>query len=196
MDLIIASNNKDKIKELKDILSKYFSNIYSLADKNITIEIEETGNTFEENALIKARTIHSITGCASLGDDSGLVVDSLNCAPGIYSARYAGEECDYKKNQDLLLKNLNGIKDRNAHFETCVALVLPDGKEFTATGRTDGYILEEPIGTNGFGYDPVFFSNVLQKSFAQATMAEKNKVSHRTNAILALLPILKNSLKD
>lgn len=194
MELIIASNNKDKIKELKNILSKYFSDIYSLADKEIDIEIEETGTTFEENALIKARTIYKLTGCASLGDDSGLVVDALNGDPGVYSARYAGEDCDYKNNQNLLLKNLKNETNRKAHFETCIAIVLPNGKEFTAIGKTEGAILESPIGENGFGYDSVFYSNTLQKSFAQATMEEKNKISHRANAIKNLMPLLDNEL--
>ena len=195
MDLIIASNNKDKVRELKNILSKYFSNIYSLSDKEIDIEIEETGNTFEENALIKSRTIRDLTGCASLGDDSGLVVDALNGAPGVYSARYAGEDCNYINNQILLLKNLKNEKNRKAHFETCVALSLPNGKDFTATGITRGRILEEPIGGNGFGYDAVFFSDTLQMSFAQATMEEKNKISHRANALSNLLPVLNRELK-
>ena len=196
MKIILATKNKGKIKDFEKLTDKMDIEVLSILDNIDFPDVVEDGKTFEENSAKKALEITKYTGIITVSDDSGLCVDALNGEPGIYSARYTGEECDYKKNQDLLLKNLNGIKDRNAHFETCIALVLPDGKEFTATGRTDGYILEEPIGTNGFGYDPVFFSNVLQKSFAQATMVEKNKVSHRTNAILALLPILNNSLKD
>ena len=190
MELVIASNNQNKIKEIRAILGKYFSNITTLNEKNIHQEIPETGTTFLKNALIKARTINKLTNCAAIGDDSGLIVDALNGAPGVYSARYAGAECDTKKNNALLLDNLKGEKNRHAYFETCLALVLPDGSEFHTSGTAEGYILTEPKGTNGFGYDPLFFSNVLKKSFAEASSEEKNKVSHRAAALMKMLPIL------
>ncbi len=194
MDLIIASNNQNKINEIKKVLGKYFNNIFSLKDKNIDIEIEETGTTFEENALIKSQTICKLTGIASLGDDSGLVVKALNGAPGIYSARYSGEDCDSKKNNALLLKNMLGVEDRSAHFQTCMALSLPSGKDFITNGITQGRILTEEIGNNGFGYDPIFFSNELNKSFAEASMEEKNKVSHRGKALEKMIPILQKEI--
>lgn len=190
MELVIASNNQNKIKEIKAILGKYFSNITTLNDKNIHQEIPETGTTFLENALIKARTVNSLTGCAALGDDSGLVVHALDGAPGVYSARYAGLECNTEKNNTLLLHNLKDKTNRTAYFETCLALILPDGTEFHTSGTAEGHILTEPKGTNGFGYDPLFFSDVLNKSFAEASLEEKNKVSHRASALMKMLPIL------
>lgn len=154
----------------------------SLGDLGIDVEIEETGTTLTENALIKARTIRDMTGLASLADDSGLMCDALGGAPGVYSARYAGEEHDDAKNNALLLKNIAG-KDRTAHFCSVIALCLPDGREYTAEGRVDGVITEEARGNGGFGYDPLFFSPELGKTFAEASAEEKNSVSHRGRAL-------------
>ncbi len=189
-ELIIASNNKHKIIEIKDILGEFFKNIYSLSEKNINVEIEETGKTFEENAIIKAKYISELTGLPALSDDSGLEVEALNGAPGVYSARYAGEPSDSNKNNAKLLKEMQGKIDRNANFTSVIAICYPDGKIITASGKTYGKILTELQGENGFGYDPLFYSNDLKKSFGLATSEEKNAVSHRGRALQNLKEIL------
>lgn len=182
MKIAIATNNRNKLKEIRAVLGGFFDEMLSLDDLGIDVEIEETGATLTENALIKARTIRDMTGLASLADDSGLMCDALGGAPGVYSARYAGEEHDDAKNNALLLKNIAG-KDRTAHFCSVIALCLPDGREYTAEGRVDGVITEEARGNGGFGYDPLFFSPELGKTFAEASAEEKNSVSHRGRAL-------------
>lgn len=182
MKIAIATNNRNKLKEIRAVLGGFFDEMLSLGDLGIDVEIEETGTTLTENALIKARTIRDMTGLASLADDSGLMCDALDGAPGVYSARYAGEEHDDAKNNALLLKNIAG-KDRTAHFCSVIALCLPDGREYTAEGRVDGVITEEAHGNGGFGYDPLFFSPELGKTFAEASAEEKNSVSHRGRAL-------------
>lgn len=182
MKIAIATNNRNKLKEIRAVLGGFFDEMFSLDDLGIDVEIEETGATLTENALIKARTIRDMTGLASLADDSGLMCDALDGAPGVYSARYAGEEHDDAKNNALLLKNIAG-KDRTAHFCSVIALCLPDGREYTAEGRVDGVITEEARGNGGFGYDPLFFSPELGKTFAEASAEEKNSVSHRGRAL-------------
>lgn len=182
MKIAIATNNRNKLKEIRAVLGGFFDEMLSLDDLGIDVEIEETGATLTENALIKARTIRDMTGLASLADDSGLMCDALDGAPGVYSARYAGEEHDDAKNNALLLKNIAG-KDRTAHFCSVIALCLPDGREYTAEGRVDGVITEEARGNGGFGYDPLFFSPELGKTFAEASAEEKNSVSHRGRAL-------------
>ena len=182
MKIAIATNNRNKLKEIRAVLGGFFDEMLSLGDLGIDVEIEETGTTLTENALIKARTIRDMTGLASLADDSGLMCDALGGAPGVYSARYAGEEHDDAKNNALLLKNIAG-KDRTAHFCSVIALCLPDGREYTAEGRVDGVITEEARGNGGFGYDPLFFSPELGKTFAEASAEEKNSVSPRGRAL-------------
>lgn len=190
MKLVIASNNPKKIAEIKTIVGDFFQEIVTLKDLGIDVDVEETGTTFEENALIKARTICELTGLPALADDSGLCVDYLDGAPGVYSARYAGEGHDDSENNALLLKNMEGVTDRSAHFCTVIALVYPDGKTLTAEGITDGTILTAPQGTNGFGYDPLFYSKDLKKSFASASPEEKNSVSHRGRALRKMESLL------
>ena len=182
MKIAIATNNRKKLAEIRAVLGGFFEEMYSLDDLGISVEIEETGATLTENALIKARAILGMTGLASLADDSGLMCDALDGAPGVYSARYAGEGHDDKANNALLLENLAG-KDRSAHFCSVIALCLPDGREFTAEGRVDGVILDAERGEGGFGYDPLFFSPELGKTFAEASPDEKNSVSHRGRAL-------------
>ncbi len=189
-ELIIASNNKHKIIEIKDILGEFFKNIYSLSEKNINVEIEETGKTFEENAIIKAKYISELTGLPALSDDSGLEVEALNGAPGVYSARYAGEPINSDINNKKLLKEMQGKSNRNANFTSVIAICYPNGKIITASGKTYGKILTELQGENGFGYDPLFYSNDLKKSFGLATSEEKNAVSHRGRALQNLKEIL------
>ncbi len=182
MKIAIATNNRKKLAEIRAVLGGFFEEMYSLDDLGISVEIEETGSTLTENALIKARAILGMTGLASLADDSGLMCDALDGAPGVYSARYAGEGHDDKANNALLLENLAG-RDRSAHFCSVIALCLPDGREFTAEGRVDGIILDAERGEGGFGYDPLFFSPELGKTFAEASPDEKNSVSHRGRAL-------------
>ena len=191
MELAIATNNAHKLTEIRAILGGCFDRLYSLEELGIDVEIEETGKTLRENALIKARAIVKLSGLPSLADDTGLMVDALDGAPGVYSARYAGEEHDDAANRALLLKNLDGVKDRLAHFCTAVALCYPDGREIVAEGRVDGSILYAERGERGFGYDSLFFCDDLQKSFAEATAEEKNRVSHRSRALHNLLDKLK-----
>ena len=183
--LVVASGNAHKLREISEIFTDF--EVVSQKQMGFDGDVEETGETFVENALIKARAAAKALGCIALADDSGLCVDALGGAPGIYSARYSGEHGDDKKNRDLLLKNMQGIADRKAHFTSAVALVYPDGKELVAEGKTYGTILQEEKGDGGFGYDCIFESEDLNKSFGLATAEEKNTVSHRFRALQALL---------
>ncbi len=177
--LIVASSNEGKIKEIKEIFSGV--EIVGMKDLGFGEDIPETGETFKENAFIKASAICAKYGIPTLADDSGLCVYALDGAPGIYSARFSGE--GPAGNRKLLLKRLDGLTDRKAYFECAVCLCLPDGRTYYGTGRTYGRILYEEIGTNGFGYDTLFWSEDLQKSFGVATDKEKNSVSHRARAL-------------
>ena len=185
--IIIASANKGKIKEFKELLGDKFE-ILSMAEAGFCEDIEENGTTFEENATIKAKTIFDKTGIAVIGDDSGLCVPSLGGEPGIYSARYAGPNADMEQNKKLLLDNLRG-KDRYAYFICC--LVLYDGKTHAFEGKCEGEILFEEKGLGGFGYDGLFYSLDLKKSFGESSRQEKNSVSHRARAIQKLCNYLK-----
>ena len=187
MKLIIASNNKDKIKEIKEILSSQFDEILSIKESGINHETIEDGNTFMENAIKKAKEICEISGCASLADDSGICVDALNGEPGIYSARYSGEHGNDEMNNQLILKNLEGKTDRNAHYTCAMALFFPDGKSITAEGYWHGKVAYEPKGTNGFGYDPLFIPDGFNCTSAELSPEEKNNISHRRNALNLLL---------
>ena len=182
--LIVASNNKGKIAEIKQILTDY--EVLSLKDCGIDIDVEENGVTFEENALIKAKAIFEITKCPTIADDSGLMVDALGGEPGVYSARYAGEGHDDKANNAKLLANLKGKADRNAQFVSAIAYC--DGERtLMGHGEVKGKILEEAQGEGGFGYDPLFYSFELGKGFGVATAQEKNSVSHRSRALADLV---------
>ena len=187
MKIVLASRNKKKKIELQTLLSQYIEGIeiLSLDDVGIYGEIEEDGVTFEENALIKARTAAE-SGYIGVGDDSGLEVDALGGAPGVYSARYAGGHGDDEANNECLLKNLEGVSDRRARFVSCIACVFPEkyGMEsFTVRGKVEGEILHERHGSGGFGYDPLFYYAPFNKTLAEVTQEEKNSVSHRANAI-------------
>jgi XTP/dITP diphosphohydrolase len=190
MELVIASNNKNKIIEITQILGNFFDKLYSLKDLGIEIEIEETGATFYENALIKAKAISELTNMVAVSDDSGLEVNALNFAPGVFSARYAQKECDDLKNNDLILKNMEKITDRRARFVSSIVLYYPNGKVVSAKGITEGEILYKGKGNNGFGYDPLFYSYDLKKSFGESNWEEKNLVSHRARALEQLKDIL------
>ena len=184
--IVVASGNKGKLREIAEIFRG--AEVVSMKEAGFVGDIEENGATFEENALIKAKAVCQALGAPALADDSGLCVDALDGAPGVYSARYAGGHGDDAANNALLLKNLSGKaeRERTAYFESCVALCLPDGRSFTASGRTYGTILSVPEGEHGFGYDPLFFSDELGKSFGIASAEEKNAVSHRAKALAAL----------
>ena len=180
--IVVASSNAGKIAEIKSIFTDV--EIVSMQELGFTDDIEETGKTFKENAKIKAETIAKKFSLPALSDDSGLCVDGLNGAPGIYSARFSGE--GPVENRKLLLKRMEHVSDRRAHFESAVCLCFPDGKTYFGQGKTYGRILFEEIGTNGFGYDCLFYSDDLKKSFGLATEEEKNNVSHRFRALADL----------
>lgn len=182
MKLLIASNNQHKIDEIKQILGNKFEQILSLSEAGIVCDPEENGKTFLDNALIKVRAVAKLTDMPVLGDDTGLCVDALNGAPGVHSARFAGDH-DNAKNRAKLLYELQDETNRKAHFSTAVALVYPDGRLVTAEGRVDGEILHTEVGANGFGYDSLFYCNEIGKTFAEATAEEKNAVSHRGRAL-------------
>lgn len=181
-EIVVASGNRGKIKEIKRIFTGV--SLSTMREAGFEGDVEETGKTFAENAYIKAKAVCDALGKPALADDSGLCVDALDGAPGLYSARYSGG--GDAENRKLLLKNLNGVKQRSAHFECCVCLCLPDGRVFYGKGATYGTILEEERGENGFGYDCLFLSDDLKKSFGNATDEEKNSVSHRYRALCDL----------
>ncbi len=178
-EIVAASGNAGKIREIEEIFGGV--RVIPMREAGFDGEIEETGSSFRENALIKATAVCKRLGRPALADDSGLCVDFLGGAPGIYSARFSGG--DDEENRKLLLARMKGAHDRRAHFECAVCLCLPDGRTLFGTGRTDGRILEEERGTHGFGYDPLFFSDDLEKSFGEASDEEKNRVSHRARAL-------------
>lgn len=185
MRLVVASGNAHKLREIAEIFTDF--EVISQKQMGFDEDVEENGSTFAENALIKARAACKALGCMALADDSGLCVDALKGAPGIYSARYSGQHGQDRDNRQLLLKNMQGVTDRRAHFTCAVALVYPDGRELLAEGYTYGQILTEEVGNGGFGYDCIFQNDDLGESFGVATLEEKNSVSHRSRALRALL---------
>lgn len=195
MELLMASNNPNKIRELKEILGDRFET-FSLKEKGIVSDPEETGKTFEENSEIKARFALEKSGLATLADDSGLAVDALGGAPGVFSARYSGEGATTEKNNALLLKNMENMTDRRAKFVCVITLLFPDGRKIQAKGECHGEILTSPRGTNGFGYDPLFYVPEYKKTFAELTAEEKNAISHRAVALRAFEERLKNIDND
>lgn len=183
--LVAATNNSHKLKEFIEILGDRFT-ISSLSEENVKVEVVEDADTFYGNALKKAKTVSEATGMPALADDSGLIVEALGGAPGVYSARYGGEDGNSELNRKKLLSEMRGITDRRAAFYTSIVLYYPDGKIVTAEGRTEGEILNEEVGSNGFGYDSLFYSYDLKKSFGESEASEKNSVSHRGRALMAL----------
>lgn len=190
MDIIVATNNQGKVKEIKQILAPH--NVMSQSEAGIDLEVEETGETFADNAFLKARSLKQFTNAAIIADDSGLMVDYLNGEPGVYSARYAGDNTTPEQGMEKLLKNLDGVpfEDRTARFVSVVALIMPDGTEYSFEGTCDGYITNIRKGDNGFGYDPIFYYPPLEKTFAEMNDSEKNSVSHRYIAIKKLVEFL------
>ena len=189
MKILLATRNKNKAREVARILSEYADRLgeielVTLDEVDFTEDVEENGSTFEENAMIKAKA-GAVSGLVTLADDSGIEVDALCGAPGIYSARFAGGHGDDAANNALLLEKLAGVprEKRTARYAVAIACVLPSGESFTVRGTTEGLILNQYDGEGGFGYDPLFWSLDLQKSFGRATPDEKNAVSHRGRAV-------------
>ena len=197
MKMILATHNRDKCAEMNAILGEISIELLSLDDFPDIDEIVEDGNTLEENALIKARTVYKMTNLPSLADDTGLEVDALNGEPGIYSARYAGETCSYSDNVNKLLKNMENIpaEKRTARFQTAIAFV-GDNMELVSEGIVEGKITTEPKGVGGFGYDPVFYVSEQGKTYSEMKMKEKNKISHRGKAIQEMLKLLQSRLPN
>lgn len=181
--IILASNNKDKVKEVKEILKGY--DIISMKEAGIDVDIEENGTTFEENALIKARAIMKLTGQITMADDSGLEIDYLNKAPGVYSARFMGYDTSYDIKNKALIQKLEGVKgsDRSGRFVCAIAVCFPDGREIVKRGTMEGLIAEEIKGDNGFGYDPIVYLPEYGKTSGELAPEEKNKISHRGKAL-------------
>ena len=193
LKLVIATQNKGKVAEFERLLGPKGIEVVSLLDYPDLPEVEETGDSFEANARLKAESIAKLLNLPVLADDSGLVVPYLNGAPGIYSARYAGQPKSDKANIDKLLREMSQARgdQRQAYFVTCLVLASPDHDSYVVEGRAYGTIALEPSGDSGFGYDPVFYVDQEGATFAQIPLSRKNQISHRANAIKALLASLK-----
>ena len=192
---VLATHNAGKLREMGDILRGLGVEVVSPADVGCHVEVEETGITFAENAMLKARAVCAASGLPAIADDSGLCVDALGGAPGVYSARYGGEGLDDAGRYRLLLSNLRGQPTRAAHFACAIACAFPNGDTLTAEGRCDGTIAYAPMGEGGFGYDPVFFVPELKKTFGQLTAEEKSAISHRGRALESFIGKLETYLK-
>ena len=192
---VLATHNPGKLAEMKAILSGLGVEVVSPAEAGVEVDVEETGTTFAENAMLKAKAICAAAGLPAIADDSGLCVDALNGGPGVYSARYGGEELDDRKRRLLLLRNLRGQTTRAAHFTCAVACAFPDGDTLTAEGRCDGAIAFAPLGEGGFGYDPVFLIPEKGKTFGKLSPEEKSAISHRGKALAAFVEKLGTYLK-
>lgn len=191
--IIFATGNKDKVKEIQMILADLGVEVITMKDAGIRIDIEENGATYEENAMIKARAVAAYTDAIVMADDSGLEIDCLNKEPGVYSARYMGEDTSYRIKNANLISRLEGVPDekRTARFVCAIGAVFPDGTEVTTRGTIEGMIGYEEKGANGFGYDPIFYVPEFGKTTAELSEEEKNQVSHRGNA----LRLMKEELK-
>lgn len=192
--MIFATGNAGKMKEIKMIMEDTGYEILSMKDAGVSIDIEENGSSYEENALIKARAVAALTGEPVLADDSGLEVDYLDKEPGVHSARYMGEDTPYSVKNASLISRLEGVEDekRTARFVCAIAAVLPDGRELTTRATIEGIIGYEEKGSNGFGYDPIFYVPEFQKTTAELTEEEKNLVSHRGKALQLMKKELEN----
>ncbi len=191
--IVFATGNQGKMKEIREIMQDLGVEVVSLKDINLDVDIEENGATFEENAIIKAKTIMELTGEMVMADDSGLEVDYLNKAPGVYSARYLGEDTPYTIKNNHIIKELEGVEgnDRSARFVSVIACVFPNGDTITTRGTIEGLVGYEEKGENGFGYDPIFYVPECGCTTAELSLEEKNKISHRGKA----LEMMKEELK-
>lgn len=195
MRFVLATHNPGKLREMGEILRDLGVEVVSPAALGIPVDVEETGTTFLENALLKAKAICRAANMPAIADDSGLCVDALNGAPGVYSARYGGEGLDDRGRCMLLLNSMRGATTRAAHFSCAVACVFPNGDTLTAEGRCDGSIAYAPLGDGGFGYDPVFLLPGTGKTFGQLSQEEKSAVSHRGKALKEFAGKLETHLK-
>lgn len=196
--IIFATGNKDKMREIREIMGDMDVEIKSMKEVGIDPEIQEDGATFEENALIKAKAVAAYTDAIVLADDSGLEIDYLNKEPGVYSARYMGEDTPYTIKNQALIDRLDGVEKekRTARFVCAIAAVLPDKQTLVARETMEGFIGYEPEGTNGFGYDPIFYLDEFGCSSASLTPEQKNAISHRGKAIREMKKMLKNFQKN
>ena len=185
MKLVLASKNQKKLVEMNDILSHLGVEVCSEAEAGVDVDVEETGTTFEENSLLKAKAVMEASGLPAIADDSGPCVDCLNGAPGVYSARYGGEGLSDEERYRMLLENMRGQMTRTAKFVSVITCCFPNGDVLSARGECAGTIAYAPMGEGGFGYDPVFFVPEMKKTFAQLTAEEKNAISHRGKALEA-----------
>ena len=195
MKYVLATHNPGKLKEMGAILARFGVEVVSPKDLGLTVDVEETGTTFAENAMLKAKAICAAAQLPAIADDSGLCVDALNGGPGVYSARYGGEGLDDRGRYMLLLNNMRGQTTRAAHFACAIACAFPNGDTLTAEGRCDGTIAFAPMGEGGFGYDPVFFVPEKAKTFGQLTAEEKSAISHRGRALESFVGKLETYLK-
>ena len=191
---VLATHNPGKLKEMGAILAQFGVEVVSPRDLGLTVDVEETGTTFAENAMLKAKAICAAAKLPAIADDSGLCVDALNGGPGVYSARYGGEGLDDRGRYMLLLNSLRGQSTRTAHFTCAIACAFPNGDTLTAEGRCDGAIAYAPMGEGGFGYDPVFLVPEKAKTFGQLTAEEKSSISHRGRALQAFAAKLETYL--
>lgn len=183
--IIFATGNAGKMKEIREILNDLSYEVVSMKEAGVTADIIEDGTTFEENAMIKAKTIAELTGEIAMADDSGLEVDYLDKAPGIYSARFLGEDTSYDIKNKYLIDQLEGVEgaERSARFVCAIACVWPDGKSKVCRATIEGELAKAPAGENGFGYDPIFYVPQYGKTTAELSMEEKNEISHRAKAL-------------
>lgn len=195
--IILATNNDNKLKEIRRMLEGSGIEVVPLKEAGINVDIPETGDTFEENSLIKARAICDMTGEAALADDSGLCVDYLDGAPGVYSSRFMGEDTPYSEKNEAIIQKLKGVPDENrgAAFVCVMSLVFQDGREFVTEGRMQGIIAREPAGENGFGYDPIVFLPEYGKTSAQLEPDEKNAISHRGEALRKMTEVVEREMQ-
>ena len=198
MKIVIATSNQNKLRELKELLKGFDVQLLSLVDFNDCPSVVEDGKSFAENALKKAQAVCAYTGLLTIADDSGLEVDCLGGRPGIFSARYAGDGADDRKNYEKLLQEMRGIapKNRSARFRCVLAIAAPSGKHRVVEGEYRGVIISDPRGKNGFGYDPVFLDTASGLTFAEMTPEQKNQISHRARALHELVKILPDFLTD
>ena len=192
MRLILASNNKNKLREFKQLVEGMDIELLSQSEVGLQLDVEETGTTFEENAYLKAKAVTDVLGCAAVADDSGLVVDALGGEPGVYSARYGpGHDASDSDRYNYLLDKLGDEKNRSARFVCCICCTMPDGTVLRARGECEGEIMHGPKGDGGFGYDPVFKPDAVERGMAELTPDEKNAISHRGKALRAFAEELK-----
>ncbi len=195
LPFILATQNKDKVKEISEILAEHPFQIMTMDEAGFREEIEETGTTFAENALIKAKAVHEVTGGYVMADDSGLAIDALGGAPGVYSARFHGKDSSYEQKISALWDLLSNVPlmERTAHFICAIAVIRPDGSSFVVHGSLDGILWDKILGANGFGYDPVFFVREYGMTTAEMSPQMKHSISHRGKALRAMLAELERS---